>query len=59
MINIISEGRESGVFTFSGSSEDKALFILSSIQGALQIARVSDKDLFYRVIAKVKLELGL
>lgn len=59
MRNILSAGREAGVFTFSGPSEDRALFILSSIQGALQIARVSDKDLFYRVIAKIKSEIGL
>jgi TetR/AcrR family transcriptional regulator, transcriptional repressor for nem operon len=59
MRNLLSRGREVGVFTFSGPSEDKALFILSSIQGALQIARVSDKELFYRVVAKVKSELGL
>lgn len=59
MRNILSRGREEGVFTFSGPSEDKAFILLSSIQGALQIARVSDKDLFYCVIDKAKSELGL
>lgn len=57
--NVISTGREIGVFTFAGPSEDKALFIISSIQGAVQIARVSGKDFFYRIAANVKSELGL
>ena len=59
MRNLLSRGREEGQFNFSGQSEDKAFFIIASIQGALQIARVSDKDLFYRTVDRLKSELGI
>ena len=59
MRNILSTGRKIGEFSFSGPSEDKALLILSSIQGAIQIARVSNKELLNRVIDNVKSELGM
>jgi TetR/AcrR family transcriptional regulator, transcriptional repressor for nem operon len=55
--NLLERGREEGLFTFSDSPEDKAFFLLSSVQGALQIARVSDKNLFFRIIAKIKTDL--
>jgi TetR/AcrR family transcriptional regulator, transcriptional repressor for nem operon len=55
--NLLERGREEGLFTFSDSPEDKAFFILSSIQGALEIARVSDKKRFYRFVDKIKTEL--
>ncbi len=59
MRNLLSRGREEGLLTFSGPSEDKAFFIIASIQGALQMARVSDKALFYRTVDRLKAELGL
>lgn len=55
--NLLARGREEGLFTFSDSPEDKAFFLLSSVQGALQIARVSDKVLFYRIVDKIKADL--
>jgi TetR/AcrR family transcriptional repressor of nem operon len=58
MSNLLARGRREGVFTFSDAPEDKAFFILSSVQGALQIARVCDKNLFYRVVQKIKADLA-
>lgn len=55
--NLLARGRQEGLFTFPDSPEDRAFYILSSVQGALEIARVSDKDLFYRVVDKIKAEL--
>jgi TetR/AcrR family transcriptional regulator, transcriptional repressor for nem operon len=55
--NLLKRGREEGFFTFSDSPEDKAFIILSSVQGALQIARVSDKKFFYRIVYKIKTDL--
>jgi TetR/AcrR family transcriptional repressor of nem operon len=55
--NLLEKGREEGLFTYSDSPEDKAFLILSSIQGALEIARVSDKKRFYRIVDKIKTEL--
>ena len=57
--NLLSRGRAQGVFSFSGPSESKAFFVLSCVQGALQIARVNDKKLFHRTIDTLKAELGL
>jgi TetR/AcrR family transcriptional repressor of nem operon len=55
--NLLERGREEGLFTFSDTSEDKAFFILSSVQGALQMARVSDKKYFSRMVDKIKTDL--
>ena len=59
MRNLLSRGREQGIFSFAGPSENKAFYILSCVQGALQVARVSDKELFHRTIDSLKAELGL
>ncbi len=59
MRNLLSRGREEGQFAFAGPSEDKAFFMIASIQGALQMARVSDKAMFYRTVDNLKSELGL
>ena len=40
MGTLLASGREKELFSFSGSPEDKAIFILSSVKGALQTARV-------------------
>lgn len=57
--NTLSRGREEGGFTFSGPSEDQAFYITSCLQGALQIARVTGKEKFHRVIDRLKAELGV
>jgi TetR/AcrR family transcriptional regulator, transcriptional repressor for nem operon len=55
--NLLERGRNEGLFTFSDSPEDQAFFILSSLQGALQIARASNKIFFYRIVDKIKTDL--
>ena len=53
----LGEGREAGVFRFNGESAHKAALILSSVQGALQMARALGSKKFYDVIAQLKLDL--
>ena len=53
----LQEGRESGVFQFSGDTAGKAALILSSLQGALQMARVLGTDKFYAVVEQHKQDL--
>ena len=53
----LTEGREAGVFVFRGEPMDKAAVILSTLQGALQMARALGTKKFRDVIAQVKLEL--
>lgn len=53
----LSEGREAGVFRFSGEPADKAALILSSVQGALQMARALGTTKFHAVIEQHKRDL--
>lgn len=53
----LSEGKEAGVFHFNGNPSNKAALILSSVQGALQMARPLGTKKFRDVIEQVKLDL--
>jgi hypothetical protein len=53
----LDEGREAGVFQFNGDPADKAALILSSLQGALQMARALGADKFHAVIEQHKQDL--
>ena len=53
----LAEGREAGAFAFKGESADKAAVILSTLQGALQMARALGTKRFRDVIAQIKLDL--
>jgi len=53
----LSEGREAGAFQFNGEPADKAALILSSVQGALQMARALGTKKFRDVVAQLKLDL--
>jgi TetR/AcrR family transcriptional repressor of nem operon len=54
----LQEGRESRAFQFNGDPADKAALILSSLQGALQIARALGTDQFHAVVYQHKTDLG-
>jgi len=53
----LSEGREAGVFGFSGDPAGKAALVLSSLQGALQMARALGPQKFYVVVEQNKQDL--
>jgi AcrR family transcriptional regulator len=53
----LEEGREAGVFRFNGQPADKAALILSSVQGALQMARALGSDTFQTVVEQHKQDL--
>ncbi len=53
----LSEGREAGVFKFNGEPANKAALILSSVQGALQMARALGTKKFRDVVEQAKLDL--
>ena len=59
MKGIFSEGREQGVFSFPGNPEDKAVLVLSSLQAAVQMVRVTDENLLYSVMNQIKTELRM
>lgn len=53
----LGEGRGAGVFRFNGEAANKAALILSSLQGALQMARALGAKKFHNVIEQVRLDL--
>ena len=50
----LQAGREAGAFHFSGDPANKAALILSSLQGALQMARALGTDKFHAVVQQHK-----
>src|SRR5512134_3804584 len=53
----LQEGRDTGVFHFGGDSASKAALILSSLQGALQMARALGTGKFHAVVEQHKQDL--
>lgn len=53
----LQEGREAGEFRFSGDPASKAALILSSLQGALQMARALGTEKFHAVVEQHKQDL--
>ncbi|HSL42355.1 MAG TPA: TetR/AcrR family transcriptional regulator [Anaerolineales bacterium] len=54
---MLAEGREVGIFDFRGEPENKAAVLLSSLQGALQMARALGTKKYRDVIEQLKLDL--
>jgi AcrR family transcriptional regulator len=53
----LKEGKQAGVFQFNGEPANKAALILSSVQGALQMARALGSKKFKDVIEQHKQDL--
>jgi TetR/AcrR family transcriptional repressor of nem operon len=53
----LDEGRQANVFGFNGDPADKAALILSSLQGALQMARALGTAKFHAVLEQIKKDL--
>jgi AcrR family transcriptional regulator len=54
---MLAEGRAAGVFHFHGESAHKAAVFLSTLQGALQMARALGTEKFRDVIEQLRLDL--
>lgn len=57
LAGVLERGRTAGDFSFVGEASDKALMLSASLQGALQIARVTEADRFHRIVNQMKAEL--
>ena len=57
LANILDEGRTSGVFSFEGEAQSKAILIKASMQGAITIARAFGKPEFLDMTLKQLIEL--
>ncbi len=53
----LGEGRDAGVFQFNGDPAHKAALIMSTLQGALQMARALGTKKFRDVVEQMKLDL--
>ena len=54
---ILEDGRKDGAFEFKGDAANKAAVVLSTLQGALQMARALGTKKFRDVITQIKLDL--
>jgi hypothetical protein len=59
LTRVMEVGRESGEFSFAGDSRAKALVVLSTLQGARQLARIHEVELLDQVIVQIRQDLGL
>ena len=59
LISVLTRGRDTGRLRFGGTAEGKALEIGCALQGALQIARCTDKDRFHLVLQQLEADLKL
>ena len=53
----LTDGRDAGVFHFSGEPANKAALIMSTLQGGLQMARALGTKKFHDVVVQIKLDL--
>lgn len=56
---LLEGGRQSGVVNFEGNSQPKALSILSTLTGALQLARLLGNEYYHQIIEQIYIDLDL
>ena len=54
---LLQDGRNQSDFSFSGNPAEKAVVVLATVQGALQIARVTTSKQFYAALNQLKQDL--
>ena len=54
---VLEQGREHGEFAFDGAASERAVLIMSAVQGALQIARATGPKEFSTVTSQIRLAL--
>lgn len=57
LTRVMQVGRESGEFSFEGEPRAMALVVLSSLQGARQLARIHEVDILDQVIGQIRRDL--
>ena len=56
---LLDSGRQAGEVSFEGRSKDKALCVISSLAGALQLARLLGDEYFHRIVKQIYIDLKL
>lgn len=57
LAGVLAEGSERGEFVFDGAASERAVLIMSAVQGALQIARATGPKVFSTVTSQIRLAL--
>ncbi len=56
---LLDSGRQAEELSFKGRAQDKALNIISSLAGSLQLARLLGNEYHYRVVKQIYIDLNL
>lgn len=59
LARVLETGREQGEFEFRGGGRSKAIAILSTIQGARQLARIHGMKMLECTFAQIRTDLGI
>ena len=59
LTTVMQVGRDSGEFKFIGDAGARALMVLTSLQGARQLARIHGIELLDDVVGQIRQDLGL
>ena len=59
LTTVMQVGRDSGEFKYIGNAGARALMVLSSLQGARQLARIHGIELLDDVVGQIRQDLGL
>ena len=57
LAQVLAVGRATGALRFVGSPSAKAVQVLTTLSGALQVARVHDETPYYTIVGQLRLEL--
>jgi TetR/AcrR family transcriptional regulator, transcriptional repressor for nem operon len=56
---VLEVGRRAEAFRFRGLAQERAVALLATMQGALQLARLAGEHVFEQILAQVRHELGM
>lgn len=59
LTKVMEVGRQSGEFNFEGDARARALVVMSTLQGARQLARIHEVEILDQVIAQIRQDLGI
>ena len=59
MTKVLEVGRNQGQIRFEGNARDKALLILTSMQGASQMARMTGPETMDATVRQIRVDLGI
>lgn len=59
MTRVMTLGREQGQLHFEGDAEDRALIVLTAVQGARQIARNGSRKLLVKIFDAIRRDVGM